>query len=237
MGKVTQRGGRMFIDGMNLSINLAHFLTREQIIERDRRHDQVAINSGKKQPRTRFESCGIGDRFFSCDLDNYHPACEAQTEALAAIMDYIQGEAIEAGDGLLLGGPPGGGKTHLVAGILNWVAGQGKTVGYVTLAGYFGELRDAMKEGRTESGIVGKYAGCDMLALEDLTFYRNGQGEYQAEKLWELLDRRWSRGVPTISTTNLSQNEFSRTFDPRTSRRLAAKVIHVPRTVWAGKTL
>lgn len=173
----------------------------------------------------------VGRRFRSVRLDTYDTPTPEHRAALDACR--IACSSFDHGDGLLLLGEPGGGKTHLLAAMLRVAVEAGRSVHILTAEEFFLGLRACMDEGRSESRYLSGLAGVDVLALDDLyclAASRGGNEEsYQYRMLWHLLDRRYADARPTLASTNRDLKEFREMIDERTRRRLEAKIVLVPR--------
>jgi DNA replication protein DnaC len=178
-------------------------------------------------------ACGIGERFEGKRLDDWMAKTPAQFEALRMCRGLVTRDdlripaPVERGDGALLVGKPGRGKTHLLAGLLWECATRGLSVAYLTSEEFFVGLRDAMKErGSGEKEYIQSLIVPRVLALDDL-FALTEKGGYQYRQLWALLDARYRKCRSTLAATNLSLTEFRERFDERTRRRLEAVVVPV----------
>ena len=141
---------------------------------------------------------------------------------------------MKQGKGLILGGGPDGGKTHLISAMLHYAAMDGLSVGYTTMKGFFLSLRDAIGSDRkSEKDTIDRFAGYQVLAIDDLDVFKSAHGDYQYDSLWMMIDRRYSNKLATLAATNLDAKELKEQFDERIRRRLDAEVVQVPKTDWS----
>lgn len=155
-----------------------------------------------------------GDRYRDCRLANF--ACEqrSQQEAVTSLTSYCESitERVEAGDGIVLFGPRGTGKDHLLMAVARVAIGSSFTVEWRNGLDLFGDVRDAMTNGSEEKRIVKDLIRPDVLYLSDpLPLITTGIGtktsgalsEFQASMLFRILDGRYSRRRPTWCTVNV----------------------------------
>ncbi len=135
-----------------------------------------------------------------------------------------------AGDGIMLIGDPGAGKTYLLAAALREMARHGKAVKYLTVEGFFVGLRGCMGPGAklSESEYLASLKEPDFLVLDDLQYIQDGES-YQRRMLWLLLDMRYADCRATLTASNRTIAELRDMFDQRTLRRFEAEVIAIIR--------
>ncbi len=122
-------------------------------------------------------------------------------------------------ENLLFSGDTGLGKTFLSACISRVVADRGYSVVYESAGKLFGLMERARfqgdEEARQESA---KYAACDLLILDDLGTEMPGQ--FVTAALYSIINDRLLAGKPTIISTNLNTEEFSRRYSSQIASRL-----------------
>lgn len=117
------------------------------------------------------------------------------------------------GNGIILAGSVGTGKTHLAGAIVHRVIEKfGIPVKLITAIELFGKLRDfendTMKEFKESSLLV-----IDDLGKEKIT-------DWNREKLFEIINSRYEDYQPTIITTNLKPKEMQDLFGDAVFSRL-----------------
>ena len=119
---------------------------------------------------------------------------------------------LKDGMGLLFYGPVGTGKTFLAACIANAVLTQGYRAKMTNFATVANELWNA----EDKAGYMADLCRYDLLALDDLGAER--KSEYMQEIVYNIIDARYTAGLPVIITTNLTTDELTKTADIGYSR-------------------
>ena len=131
---------------------------------------------------------------------------------------YAMGFTMKAGN-LLFSGNTGLGKTFLSACIARSVADQGFSVVYESAGHLFSALEKARFENNEENRrAAAKYRECDLLILDDLGTELPGQ--FVTAALYSLVNVRLLENKPTIISTNLSEEELVRRYNPQIASRL-----------------
>lgn len=127
-------------------------------------------------------------------------------EAKDYMLAFARGEADQPW--VVLGGPPGTGKTHLLVATTMVLVGQGVAAVYAKATDVARVLREQEDDRRL------RYTHARCLALDDmLAEYRT---EFTAQGFEELLEWRYEQRAPTILSTNADLSAFG----PRLSDRL-----------------
>ena len=131
---------------------------------------------------------------------------------------YAFGFHDKAGN-LLFSGNTGLGKTFLSACIARAVADQGFSVVYESANKLFQTLEKARFEGNEENRrAAAKYNECDLLIVDDLGTEMSGN--FVVSALYSLINDRLLEAKPTIISTNLSEEELIRRYNPQIASRL-----------------
>ena len=131
---------------------------------------------------------------------------------------YAFGFGRQSGN-LLFSGNTGLGKTFLSACIARTVADQGFSVVYESAGHLFSTLEKARFEANDENRrAAAKYNDCDLLIVDDLGTELPGQ--FVTAALYSLINDRLLENRPTIISTNLSEEELVRRYNPQIASRL-----------------
>ena len=131
---------------------------------------------------------------------------------------YAFGFHSKAGN-LLFSGNTGLGKTFLSACIARTVADQGYSVVYESAGKLFQTLEKARFEASDDNRrAAAKYSECDLLIVDDLGTELPGQ--FVTAALYSLVNDRLLECRPTIISTNLSEDELVRRYNPQIASRL-----------------
>ncbi len=139
-----------------------------------------------------------------------------------------------ASGSLLFSGATGLGKTFLSACIAREVTDRGYSVVYDTAIRLFADfeaekfgVRDEDTQGRTQ-----KYLECDLLIIDDLGTEMTTQ--FTVSALYTVVNTRMMENRATIISTNLSDSEFERRYNPQ----IASRVIGTYRLIqFAGEDI
>lgn len=171
-----------------------------------RREDaQRAAEKKAKARKARFDYADVPRNFAQAKLNNYRrlPGTE---DAYVAVKDYLlnRQENIKSGNGIILYGPTGCGKTHLACAILNCVLEDCWRAAYWCVPQMLEMLMPGGDEAEQQM-ILDKALLSRVLLLDDLGAEKSS--EWTRKELTIILDSRWRENRPTIITTNLLPDE------------------------------
>jgi DNA replication protein DnaC len=149
-------------------------------------------------------------RYHDARLDSFSPALQTR------VSDWIR----EPGDGLLLSGAVGTGKTHLAAAIVRSRMELGKAPAFRRAADLYAGLRETYRVNTSEAELMRAYVESPLLVLDDL-----GAGaltDFERRITLEIFDRRLNNRRPTIVTTNWKLEDIAEKMDDRIASRLAS---------------
>ena len=152
----------------------------------------------------------LGHRYVWATLGNFEVYDEkAQRPVLDCLKAFARNmpERIAGGAGLILFGPTGCGKDHLLAALLKIaVAKHGFTAHWCDGVKLFAESRYAIGEDN-EHALLRKLTTPQILALSDPVPPTGALTQFQACLLRDMVDQRYRAGLSTWLLTNLDQRE------------------------------
>ena len=162
---------------------------------------------------------GVPDDLSAYTFDAFRATNRSLGTALAACRAYA-----ETPNGwLVLCGPTGAGKTHLAYAIVSRRLDMGGAVYY----GSWPEMLDTLRSGYQDGASMDYDArmktllGVDLLVLDDLG--SENVTAWSNEKLFELVNHRYTRRMPLVVTTNLRVPDAQCAIEPRVRSRLNDK--------------
>lgn len=150
----------------------------------------------------RWHAAELPERYRNRTVANWLPQA-GQEEAARMVAAWLDGldERYEGGDGLLLMGAPGIGKTHLLAGLVTAIVERGYHARYASWPTVWEKCRPPFDDSADE--LLRDLAKVPFLALDELGM-RQGSAAEQA-RLFELVDTRYREQLPTLVATNATE--------------------------------
>lgn len=117
------------------------------------------------------------------------------------------------GQGIYLYGKPGVGKTYLAACIGNMLLDMGVRVKFAKVSDILSEIKEAYSHRGNEAAVLAEYISADVaifddIGSEDYMAKRGAAVSFAQEKLFQLIDGRYSRKRSTVFTSNYSFEEL-----------------------------
>jgi DNA replication protein DnaC len=150
-----------------------------------------------------------GPRYDGCRLSNFECSTETQRSAVDSLLDYGRNleQRISDGCGIILFGPKGTGKDHLLAAMANGaIMGHGVDVEWINGMDLFGMIRDTFSDDskEDESDVLARFIRCQVLYLSDPLPPSGSLTDFQASTLFRVLDARYSSMRPTWVSVNVT---------------------------------
>lgn len=182
--------------------------------KRDRDEAELKQRKREKQIEEKRRKCFSNDNMQKWTFANDDLSNPKITQAMQRYVENFP-ELRKTGQGLLLYGKVGTGKTFAAAEVANALIDKGYSVFMTNFA-------------RIANTVSGKYSGkqeyydrlnnCDLLIIDDLATER--KTEYMQEIVHNVVDSRYRAGLPMIITTNLTNDELKNAGDTINQRIL-----------------
>jgi len=162
----------------------------------------------------------LGRRYADCRLANYRVETDEQKHALKILRWYAKNmkEQISIGRGIVLFGPVGTGKDHLLTAMVRAAIGYGMDVHWINGMEFFGRMRDSIGGDVAEEGIISKLVHPDILAISDPLPPSGELSPYQSSVLFRTIDARYRKMKPIFVTANFADAAEA-------NKRLGASII------------
>ena len=147
----------------------------------------------------------MGERFRLASFDSYRIQHDTQGEVVQALRDYeadLVG-SLKSGRGVVLFGPSGTGKTHLVVALARAAVAAGARVRGLSGMTFFGAMRDAMDSDKSEDSIVQSYVDPHILLIDDLLPPLGPLTPWQSAQLYRIVDGRYRAAKCSWVTLNV----------------------------------
>lgn len=193
--------------------------------ERERRAAELA----KADMEAKLDQVAIPARFIGRTLDNFNADTEEQRYALTVARDYLENFDAYAkrGEGLILSGMPGTGKSHIAGAILQGLLP--KRVGlYTTCMGIIRSVRGTWRKDseRSESEVLTLLRDVPLLVVDEIGVQYGTDGEQTI--LFDVLDGRYREMRPTILLTNQDRAGLKQFIGERAYDRLTETARWIP---------
>jgi len=189
---------------------------------------------------THYIDAAIGRRYTRCSFKNFitdGKESEKKRTTLEQSMEYVDNfpAHLEAGRSLIIVGPKGTGKDHLLCSVIREIATRLKNPGKVVFRDglrLFAEFRAAFGTSTSEDTIVDKYTKPRLLAISDPLPPRGSLSEHEQRMALRVIDARYRESMPLALTINAANRaEISDRLGSQACDRLFDCAV-VVRCVW-----
>ena len=168
-----------------------------------------------------YETSGLGALIGKQTFDNYSldyfrgEDRERMRQNFTRIQSYAESFSRDS-DSLLLMGGTGLGKTHLSSALAKVVIDRGFDVLYTSVLNMIAEFEKAKFRGEQDD--TDRYCAAELLIMADLGTERGGSCTESC--LYNVIDTRICKGLPTVISTNLTAAQLSERYTGRLFSRL-----------------
>lgn len=194
--------------------------TCECVVEREEAKIREAQNFAKKREIEKlFSISNLGERFSKSTFESFLDRNGSDTAYKVAVK-YVKTFKEWNGESLLLWGEPGNGKTHLAAAIVNELSKKGYIVVFQSVPELLQRIRSTFnsENKENETQIMRALLECDLLILDDIGAEKTT--EWVEEKLFNIIDGRYRKELPTLYTSNLEPKELKNQVGKRSYDRM-----------------
>lgn len=184
-------------------------LTPEEFAARKARKEATAIEEDRKAQEAKkaeYLKGKLGRRFRSRTFDSYDVTAEPQnSQAYNVCKRYANREDYTDGNGLMIMGPNGVGKTHMAAAICNALVDRGIPCLYDTYVGHLAKLQ-AEFNGDGDRVWLDMMKSVKVLILDDVG--KEKATDWTRSVMFDVINYRYEADKPTIITTNYSEAQL-----------------------------
>lgn len=152
----------------------------------------------------------FGRRYENASLGNFDVYDDKQAAVIGALKHFgerLQSHA-ELGDGLVLYGPSGTGKDHLLAALMRHaIFHHDMRVEWVDGMVLYGMMRDAIGKDEPEERVLRRFINAKILAVSDPVPPTGALTDFQASTLFRIIDARYRDCRPTWVTINVANGD------------------------------
>lgn len=149
----------------------------------------------------------IGPRHRACTLENFEATTEAQRRAVEQLRQYRSGlvENIRGGVNIVISGPTGTGKDHLLSSLFNVTMQNGIGIQWTSGPMLYAAIRGTMDRRDTSEGEeLERYTRPSVLVISDPVVAAGVLTPFQSDCLFQILDERWRQKRATWVTLNVA---------------------------------
>lgn len=182
-------------------------ISPEELSERRERKMQQAMEEDRKARDARIAEqlrAKLGRRFRSRTFDNYRPNAE-NTTAVNACKRFVDNVDRKDGNGLIIIGPYGVGKTHMAAAITNALLDKGIPCLFDTFSGHLATLKAEIDSGEKRRHLD-LMKRVPVLVIDDVG--KEQVTDYTKNVLFDVINSRYEAYLPVVITTNYNAKQL-----------------------------
>jgi primosomal protein DnaI len=168
---------------------------------------------------------------FPLEQSRKHPELFAAAMEFAEGFDHLRNRLDQAArvKGLYIFGPPGVGKTHLMLAICNKLDERQIPNIFVRADTIFDKLRTMAALGQDMESVIEKYCTVPVLAIDE--FAQERANEFTIDKMFRIINYRFSNKLPTLFTSNYEPPAIYKTFhdSTKTVDAMISRIIQMAR--------
>lgn len=169
------------------------------------------LEDRKKNPEKYMARGGIKKRYLSATLKDI----KLPPRIIKVAEQFIEGKI----QGLFLTGTVGSGKTYLACAIAKELVIQGKNIRFKSVPELFEDIRGSFNGKGTEYEIINRFSKTNYLIIDDLGTEK--VSDFTLDRLYLIIDHRYSDELPTIITSNLTLNDIKNKIHDRIASRIS----------------
>lgn len=159
------------------------------------------VCQGLKRRVRSFTDIRIPARLADRNLGNFQPTRDKRDAHRAVSRWLVDFQPRGTNPGLVLHGPVGRGKTHLMVALLGQLVFRyGVTARFVEFSHLLADLKSGFDRGQGSARLLEPLVGVDVLGIDELGKGRNT--EFEGTVLDELVSRRYNAGRTILATSN-----------------------------------
>ena len=183
---------------------------KSKLVTKDIENNSDNANLGKR----------FGDRTFSNWIEPKGSNISEKAKKYCDSFGGMKGRK----NGILMGGVPGNGKTHIAAAISNDLIDKGFSVKFVNVITLINNLK-TLNFDEVEDYIM-TLNDADLLVIDDLG--KGNSSEYTKSVIYGIINSRYENYKPLIATTNLKSNDMSKYIDQAVVSRIYGMCMILP---------
>ncbi len=202
-----------------LSPDVCDKCDREKLTREKEAIIKKALDIKKARIEKHFSQSRLSKRFMRRTFDNFK-LDNKNKKAYETCVSYANdfSDKMKNGEGLLLVGDFGTGKTHLAAAILQEVISQDHTGVFISIPDLITKIRNTWDTEENEWDLITALTEADLVVLDDIG--AENTKDWVRERLFVIINSRYEKMLPTIFTTNCSVKDLKNKLGGRIESRI-----------------